>query len=94
MLQKISVNQTGDNTCIKVYNPAEQKLIAVFENYKKAANKLGISSAQVQHSCAKKTRAYCPLIDMEVALRLSAITGVHLEKMNHCNKKTLLYEKV
>lgn len=94
MLQKISVNQTGDNTCIKVYNPAEQKLIAVFENYKKAGNKLGISAAQVQHSCVKKTRVYCPLIDMEVALRLSAIKDGDLEKINHCNKKTLLYEEV
>lgn len=94
MLQRISVNQTGDNTCIKVYNPAEQKLIAVFENYKKAGNKLGISAAQVQHSCVKKSRAYCPLIDMEVALRLSALKDGDLDKINHCNKRTLLDEKV
>lgn len=94
MLQKISVNQTGDNTCIKVYNPAEQKLIAVFENYKKAGNKLGLSAAQVQHSCVKKTRAFSPLIGMEVALRLSAIKEGDLDRITHCSKKTLLHEKV
>lgn len=90
MLQKISVNQTGDNTCIKVYNPAEQKLIAVFENYNKAGNKLGISPALVQHTCAKKARAYCPLIGMEVALRLSAIKEGDKERITHCIKRTLL----
>jgi hypothetical protein len=90
MLQRISVNQTGDNTCIKVYNPAEQKLIAVFENYKKAGNKLGISAALVQHACVKKGRAYCPLIGMEVALRLSAIKEGDDDRISICNKKTLL----
>lgn len=94
MLQRISVNQTGDNTCIKVYDPSRQKLIAVFENYKKAANKLGISSALVQHTCVKKARAYCPLIDMEVALRLSAIKEGDQDRITYCNKKTLLDEKV
>jgi hypothetical protein len=94
MLNRLTVNQTGDNTCVKVYDPTRQKLVAVFENYKKAANKLGISAALVQHSCVRKARAYCPLIQMEAALRLSAIKDGDLERINHCNKKTLLDEKV
>jgi hypothetical protein len=94
MYQKITVNQIGDNTCVKVYDPEKKQLIAVFENYKKAANKLGISAALVQHTCVKKARAYCPLIQLEAALRLSAIKEGDLDRINQCNKKTLLYEKL
>lgn len=94
MLQKISVNQLGDNTCIKVYDPSRQKLIAVFENYKRAANKLGLSSNAVLRTCASRARTYCPLIGMEAALRLSAIKEGDLERIAYCSKKTLLDEKV
>lgn len=90
MLEKISVNQINDNTCIKVYNPEKKELIAVFENYKKAGAKLGINTSTVYHVCARKGRTYAPIIDMTVALRLSAIKEGDLESIEHCRKKTLL----
>lgn len=93
MLQKISVNQIPDSTCVKIYEPGQKKLIAVFENYKKAANKLGCSSAAVQHACARKGRTFSQILGKEIAPRLSALKEGDAEKINHCNKKTLLYEK-
>lgn len=93
MLQKISVNQIPDNTCIKIYDPARQKLIAVYENYKKAAFKLGCTAAALQHACARRGRTYSRLLDKEVAPRLSAIKDGDQDKINHCNKKILLNEE-
>ena len=92
MKTRISVNQIKDNTCIKVYNPQKQELIAVFPTYKKTAAKLGLTESSVQKSCVKKTRVHSPSINMEVALRISAIKEGDKERMEHCNKKILLNE--
>ena len=93
MLQKISVNQIGDNTCVKIYDPVHKKLIAVFENFKKAGNKLGITSAAIQHACARKGRTFSRLLQKEVAPRLSAIKQGDQDRMKYCNNKILLNEK-
>lgn len=93
MLQKISVNQIPDNTCIKIYEPEKQKLIAVFENYKKAAGKLGSTANAIQHACARRGRTYSQILGKEIAPRLSAMKEGDKEKIDHCNKKILLYEK-
>jgi hypothetical protein len=94
MLQKISVNQIPDNTCVKIYDPERQKLIAVFENYKKAANKIGSTPTAVQHACARRGRTFSQILGVEVAPRLSAIKEGDLALINHCNKKILLDEKI
>ena len=93
MKTRLSVNQIKDNTCIKVYNPQKQELIAVFDTYKKAAAKLGLTDSVVQKCCTKKMRVHAPHINMEVALRISAIKEGDKERMEHCNKKILLYDK-
>lgn len=90
MKTRLSVNQIKDNTCIKVYNPQKQELIAVFNSYKKAAAKLGLTDSVVQKCCTKKTRVFAPHVNLEVALRISAIKEGDIERMEHCNKKTLL----
>ena len=93
MLQKISVNQIPDNTCVKIYDPERKKLIAVYENYKKAGYKLGCTPAAIQHACARRGRTYSQTLTKEVAPRLSAIKEGDLALINHCNKKILLDEK-
>lgn len=93
MIGRISVNQVGDDTCIKVYDPERQKLIAVFETYKKTAAKLGITDSVVMHTCSKRGKTYSPVIGKKVALRLSAIKEGDRERILYCNKQTILYEK-
>lgn len=93
MLQKISVNQIPDNTCVKIYDPERQKLIAVYENYKKAAFKLGSTPAAIQHACARRGRTYSQRLVKDIAPRLSAMKDGDLALINHCNKKILLDEK-
>ena len=93
MLQKISVNQIPDNTCVKIYDPQRQKLIAVYENYKKAGYKLGCTPAAIQHACARRGRTFSTTLVKEIAPRLSAMKDGDLALINHCNKKILLNEE-
>lgn len=91
---RVSVNQINDNTCIKVYNPKEQKLIAVFKTFKKTAAMLGLTEGIVYHHCVNKTRTYSRILDMDVALRLSAIKDGDLERIAQCNRSTTLKDTV
>lgn len=68
---KNDLNGFYDDTCVKVYDPAEKKLIGVFHNYLKAANRIGITASQVQQRCQAKTRVYSPVYKKEIAIRLS-----------------------
>lgn len=69
---KGDLNSLHDNTVVKVYNPLEKKLIAVFPSIAKAANRLGITSSKVQQRCSTKTQIFSPNLQMKVALRLAA----------------------
>jgi hypothetical protein len=91
MLKRVTANLLDDNTCVKVYNPEKKELIAVYDTYKKTAAKLGLTDSSVQKHCTRKTRVYAPSINLEVALRISSIKKGDEERMEHCNKKTLLY---
>lgn len=93
MLEKLTVNQIGDNTCVKVYDPVKKKLIAVFENYKKTGMKLGVTASVVYHTCVRKGKTYSPFLKQEVALRLSSYKDGDRERIQYCNKKTVLNEK-
>lgn len=93
MLDKTSANQIGDNTCIKIYDPSRQKLIAVFENYKKAAAKLGMKASSVHHAGQRKGKTFCEMLGYMIAIRLSAIKEGDLERIKHCNRKIFLEEE-
>lgn len=58
-----------EDTCVKVYNPAEQKLIGVYKSYAKAAARLGLTTSTICHKVQSKKRVYSPNLDMEVAVR-------------------------
>lgn len=92
MLQKLSVNQLGDTTCVKIYDPVKKKLIAVFENCWKAGNKMGVTGAAIQNACSRRGRTYSPILGMEVAPRLASLKEEDKERIKHCNKKILLNE--
>ena len=59
-----------DNTCVKVYNPKTKELIAVFDNYRKASDGLGLTYKVIQRRVANKERIFAPKFEIEVALRL------------------------
>lgn len=61
-----------DNMCVKVYDPQHQKLIAVYENFQRASNKLGITSSIIHQKIARKTRAFSPTLNLEVAIRAAS----------------------
>jgi len=86
MLGRISVNQIPDNTCIKVYNPEKQELIAIYDTFKRTGNMLGLTAGMVQQHCARKTRVYSPILEMDVAVRLSTIKPEDIEKIKTFTK--------
>ena len=92
MLQRLSVNQLGNPTCVKIYDPVKKKLIAVFENCWRAGNKMGVTGGTIQNACSRKGRTYSPILGMEVAPRFATIKEGDLERIKHCNKKILLNE--
>lgn len=73
MQRNQELNTMYDDTCIKVYDPEEKKLIGVFKNYLKAGNRLGLTTNVVMHRCVSKSRVFSPVLQKEVALRLSAV---------------------
>jgi hypothetical protein len=67
------LNTLHNNACIKVYDPEHQKLIGVYKSFSKAGQKLGIRATSVQKHCSSKKRVLSPLLNKEVACRLSSI---------------------
>lgn len=66
-----TINTLFEETCVKIYDPELKKVIAVFPNYSKAANRLGILPSVVQQKCIRKTRVFSPTYGKEVVCRLS-----------------------
>lgn len=73
MISNRELNTMYKDTCIKVYDPLEKKLIGTYRSFTKASQKLGISPSSVQQKCASKNRVFSPVLKKEVALRLSSI---------------------
>jgi hypothetical protein len=67
-------NQLFEDTCIKVYNPEEKKLIGVFKNAAKASNRLGVKSGKLLIKCGSRERIFSPLLQKQVACRVATIT--------------------
>lgn len=84
-----SINTLFKETCVKVYDPELKKLIAIYPNYLKAANKLGVSSSILQQKCTRKTRVFSPLYGKEVACRLSSVKEEDKVLMETCKNKFL-----
>lgn len=82
------LNALHEETCIKVYNPEEQKLIAVFASMHKAANRLGVAASKIQVKCSTKKRIFSPVLNMYVAVRIAA----RKEEDNVLIKKTSSYQ--
>jgi len=84
------LNGLHKDTCIKVYDPTDKRLIGVYPSYPKAAHKLGVSASQVQQRCTAKTRIFSPKYGKEVACRLSRIKPGDEELITKCSKYQFL----
>lgn len=63
----------ADDICIKVYDPVNKELIAVYDNYAQAGRRLGLTGKIVATACMNKTRRFSPFLKKEVAIRASGI---------------------
>lgn len=76
-----------DGLCLKVYNPFIQKVIAVYDNYNKAANRLGLTVKCVVYYSKEKKRVMAPLLNQIVALRVSRLTEKEINQIIITNKR-------
>jgi hypothetical protein len=60
-----------EDTCIKVYDPTNQEMIRMFTTYTRAANGLGLTTSVVTNACTDKKRRFSPVLNKEIAIRLS-----------------------
>jgi hypothetical protein len=77
-----------DNLCIKVYDPVNQKIIAVFDTYKKASARLGVSAELIHRKVTSKRRLYSPKYGLDVAVRI----GQKTKEMDELILKTNKYK--
>ena len=84
------LNGLHKETCIKVYDPTDKRLVGVYPNFAKAALRLGVSASQVQQRCTTKTRIFSPKYGKEVACRLSRLKPEDGELINKCSKYQFL----
>lgn len=84
------LNGFHKDTCIKVYDPTDKRLIGVYRSFAKAALKLGVSAGQVQQRCTTKTRIFSSKYGKEVACRLSRLKPEDEELINKCSKYQFL----
>ena len=59
----------GSDTCIKIYNIEDQKIIGVFPNYDKASVFLGLSRMEVSVILRRKTKHFCKKLKTVIAVR-------------------------
>lgn len=79
-----------EDICVKVYDPTKKQLIAVYENVFKAANRLGLTHKVVQNRCESKERVFSPMLNLEIALRLSHRTEKDKELIDKTLKNIVL----
>jgi hypothetical protein len=87
---KDNINGLHEDTCIKVYDPELKKMIGIYANYAKAANKLGVISSAIQQRCIRKTRMFSPLYGKEVACRIAKRTTEDEALIAKCSKTNFL----
>lgn len=66
-----------EDECIKIYNPAKQELIGVYNSYVEASKRTGISQRVLRMAVRNKTRRFSPLLKIEIAARVA-----HIKKGN------------
>lgn len=82
-----------EDTCIKVYDPEQKELVAVYKTYSKASNRLGVGHSTVQHKCESKRRMYSPMLKKEVAVRIGVMKEGDLELISLTDRFQTLPKK-
>jgi hypothetical protein len=79
-----------EGRCVKIYNPADKSLIGVYQNYKRASNKLHVHPATLRQKAKSKRRVFCETLGMEIAVRVSALGSKEEELISLTNKNGTL----
>jgi hypothetical protein len=61
-----------EDICIKIYDPANKQVIAVYKTFAEASKKLGLSQKTVRNAAHNKKRQHSPILNKEIAIRLSS----------------------
>lgn len=81
---------SNDDTCVKVYDPNQKKVIGVYTTFRKAADKMGLGEKLLKSRAESKIRVYSEYYGMDVAIRHSRLK----EGDNILIEKTLKNKKL
>ena len=62
-----------EDRCVKIYDPSTKSLIAVYQNYKKASNKLLLHPSTLRQKAKTRRRVFCEPLGIEIAVRVSSL---------------------
>jgi hypothetical protein len=62
-----------DNISVKIYDPAKKELIATYNSYKDASQKLGMTYKVLKIAAKTKTRRFCERLNKEIAIREASL---------------------
>ena len=66
----ISSHIGTEDECIKVYDPAKQELLKVFDTYGEVSRYTGLTQKILRNAAITKTRRFSPYLNKEIALRI------------------------
>ena len=66
----ISSHIGTEDECIKVYDPAKQELLKVFDTYGEVSRYTGLTQKILRNAAISKTRRFSPYLNKEIALRI------------------------
>jgi len=78
-----------EEECIRIYNPLKQEIIRVCDTYTQASRYLGLSDGIIKNAAATKKRKFSPILNMEVAIRVTLKTEADIEMI----RKTIKHNK-
>lgn len=79
-----------EGRCVKIYDPSTKSLIGVYQNYKKASNKILLHPSTLRQKAKSKRRVFCEKLGIEIAVRVSALGTAEEELIKQTSKNGTL----
>lgn len=89
-MKKVLTDIYLEDICVRIYDPALQKVIAAFPSFKKASSKIGLSIKILQARADNKTRVYSDYFGKEIAVRWGKLKDDDISLIEKTNKYNII----
>ncbi len=90
MVKGLFTELITEDTCVKIYDPANKKLLGVFPNFTRASKFLNVTPRFLQNKTETKKRVYLEYYKKEIAVRYGAIKEGDVDLISKTLKKQIL----